>query len=590
LLALVTSSVHDATAWPASGARALTRSERLCLGGALALPWLFIWQGLDFTDQGYLLTGYRCFFRYPEVTEDSGHIWLTNFVGASWDALFGGLGVLGMRALWALCMSLCVWLAFGLARALTTQRAAALATLVTSVFLSDRHATWFSYNALSTVIFTASAVALLRGLRQHSPRWLFAAGLLLGIAPFARFPNVLAWATLSAIGFAALIEPARRQHLARDVAAALLGVASGVALLLALICVRGDTALYWRGLRSLFEPSMAGAGYAVPSLLGLLVKDEGGALGWGLAVCIGALAWTRALRWAPAPARWPLIAAGCALALFVLTHKSESWRWAVPGASYFLLAGVALGLWQRTAEQRVAAFVLFIIVLVAPLGSNLGIKNAHMGLWLTLPSLLALLYTLEAAWLSGQGPRLALAAGVILCGEGMYRAATYTYRDSLRIQLRSAVDHPQLRGQYTSRARARSVEQVLAALEQRVAPGDYLLAYEGTPLLQYLTRTRPYLNRPWLMGWERGEVVTRLAAEAPARTGCLPVVVRTSRSARGFDWPEHAAPLETGAAQRGVRQALDAFLREHGYTLSWDNGYFQILEPEPTPAQRRPCR
>ena len=102
----MTSSVQaaPATAFPGSGAS--SRVERLALGGALGLPWLFIWQGLDFTDQGYLLTGYRCFFQHPEATEDSANLWLTNLVGASWDALFGGLGVLGMRALWALCMSL----------------------------------------------------------------------------------------------------------------------------------------------------------------------------------------------------------------------------------------------------------------------------------------------------------------------------------------------------------------------------------------------------------------------------------------------------------------------------------------------------
>src|ERR1041384_6156148 len=108
----------------------MPRAHRLALWGAVAVPWLFIWQGLDFTDQGYLLTGYRCFFRHPEVTEDSGSLWLTNLLGASWDAVFGGLGVLSMRALWALCLSLGMLLVFRLLRPLTSTRAAALAVLV----------------------------------------------------------------------------------------------------------------------------------------------------------------------------------------------------------------------------------------------------------------------------------------------------------------------------------------------------------------------------------------------------------------------------------------------------------------------------
>ncbi|HVZ32917.1 MAG TPA: hypothetical protein VG963_10845, partial [Polyangiaceae bacterium] len=153
---------------------------------AAALPWLFIWQGLDFTDQGYLLTGYRCFFRHPEATEESGHMWLTNLVGAVWDALFGWLGVVGMRALWALTMSVCIVLAFRLLRSLTTERAAALAVLVSSVFLSDRHATWFSYNSFSTLIFVVVAVCLSIGIWRSQARWLFAAGVGIGLAPFAR--------------------------------------------------------------------------------------------------------------------------------------------------------------------------------------------------------------------------------------------------------------------------------------------------------------------------------------------------------------------------------------------------------------------
>src|SRR4051812_2560501 len=130
----------------------MTRADRLALGAGLLIPWLFIWQGLDFTDQGYLVTGYRCFLRHPEVTEDSGHMWLTNLVGGLWDALFGGLGLVSMRALWALCMSLGVLLAFRVTRSFSSERAAALGGLVASAFLSNRRESWFSYNTLSSLL------------------------------------------------------------------------------------------------------------------------------------------------------------------------------------------------------------------------------------------------------------------------------------------------------------------------------------------------------------------------------------------------------------------------------------------------------
>jgi len=226
---------------------------------------------------------------------------------------------------------------------------------------------------------------------------------------------------------------------------------------------------------------------------------------------------------------------------------------------------------------------------IAPMGSNLGIKNAHIGLWFALPFTLALLQTLEAPWLWGRAPQLMLIASLVLSGEALYQAATYTYRDSARKRLTSSVGHPQLLGQFTSPERAKSVHEVLAALESRVAPGDYLLAYEGTPLLQYLTRTRPYLNRPWLMGSdESGEAVRELAREASERTGCLPVTVVTTKSTRGFEWPAQPAPLEPRQPYAGVRRVLGNFLQTHGYSRTWSNGFFEILEP---PADKRvQCR
>ena len=546
---------------------------------AAGVPWLFIWQGLDFSDQGYLLTGYRCFFRYPEATEDSGHMWLTNLVGATWDAAFGALGVVGMRALWALCLSVCVLLAFRLARALGQATRAAVPMLAASIFLSDRHMTTFSYDTMTSLLLAAAAVTLVRGLSSRRPLWLFASGALIGVAPFARFPNLLALALVSALGLAVLLEPERRRTLLADLGAVLLGIAAGVLAMFALITLRGDLALYLDGVRSLFEPSMEGAGYSVNTLARRFALDEAQALGVGLVICLLATGLSQLLRRLPARAAWGLSLAAGVLGACGLIQFKDSWRYAVTGTSYWLLAAIALGIGQHSAAQRLAAYVLLLVVLIAPLGSNVVLTNSHMGLWLALPLAFALLHSWGAGSLGGQGAKLALVASVVLAGEGLHHALTYTYRDSARTRLFSPIADPQLRAQWTTSARARSVSEVLAALEARVSPGDYLLAYEGTPLLQYLSQTRPYLNRPWLMGWERGDVVAGLIEQARSRIPCLPVVVVTTKGGRSPGWPDHAGPLEERKSQEGVRNVLTDFLRANDYQPTWSNGFFQIQEP-----------
>jgi hypothetical protein len=557
----------------------MKRADRLALGGALAVPWLFIWQGLDFTDQGYLLTGYRCFFRHPEATEDSASLWLTNLVGAIWDAMFGWCGVLGMRALWALCLSLGMLLAFRSLSRLTSERSAALAVLVASLFLSDRRETWFSYNTSSALLFVVAALCMQMGILRRCRWWLFGAGASIGILPFARIPNLLSAVLPSALLLAALLEAERRKTLLREIGFTLLGMLAGIVGMLLLIRGLGHAPLFIQGIRDLFAPATQNAGYSAGSLLSMFLREESKALAWGLAVCVVCLAISRVLGRVSPLLGWLVLAGVAALGVYGLSQPGEPWSFVVPGTVYWVLAAVVFGLWGRSLPVRVLAFVALVVTVIAPLGSNNGIKNAHMGLWLSLPLVLSLVAELGAQRLAGQGAKLALLGGVVLAGEAVHQIATYTYRDAPRAQLFTSISDPQLRGQLTTPARAKVVGEVLAALRQRVMPGDYLLAYDGTPLLQYLTKTRPYLNRPWLMGVESGEVIARLAADAPHRTGCLPVAVVSTRSTRGPEWPQHARRLEEKQPQRGVRLALRAFLREHGYRRKWSNGFFEIFEP-----------
>jgi hypothetical protein len=545
---------------------------------AALLPWAFIWQGVDFTDQGYLLTGYRNFFAHPETTQDSATLWLTNLVGASWDAVFGSLGVVGMRALWALCLSAGMLLAYRFVRDRTDPDAACIAVLVASASLSDRRETWFSYNTLTSLLYLGAALLLTEGIVRRNRARLFAAGVVIGIMPFARFPNVLGVVLLSVLLLAAWLEPERRAGLLRDLASSCAGVAAGFAALWLVVVLRGDAAMVIGSVRDLFAPASTQSGHGTSSLLQAFIREQSEACAWGAG--IGALGFglSHALSRLHRNLAYPLVAITAGLGVFAMIQLKDSWSTILCGLVYAVLVSVVFGLLGRRFELRVAAYLALGVLCLAPLGSNNGIKNALVGLWLAMPLAAAALASLDASQLRGQGPKLASVLLLVLAGEAVFQSATYTYRDRARRHLKTSVGHPQLAAQFTTPARAKSVKQVLTALEQRVAPGDYLLAYEGTPLLQYLTKTRPYLNRPWLSIAESGGVVARLAKEAPGRTGCLPVAVLTTKSTRSSGWPLQSRRLENSGAQRDTRHAINKFLRAYDYKETWSNGFFKILE------------
>ena len=180
---------------------------------------------------------------------------------------------------------------------------------------------------------------------------------------------------------------------------------------------------------------------------------------------------------------------------------------------------------------------------------------------------------------------MVVVAVLTMLGESINRDLIYSYRDRPRPELWTPVPHTQLRGQLTTAARAKVTIEVLQALQGRVSRGDYLLAYDGTPLLQYLTYTRPYTGHPWLMTDDDPKVVPGLLRTAYHTSKCLPVAVRSLGSTRSQDWPARFRKLEPQHA--GTRRAIEHFLRANGYRSTWRNAYFEILEP---PGERARCR
>jgi hypothetical protein len=66
--------------------------------GLATFAWsmLFVWQGLDFTDMGFWLTGYQQFYTHPDTLDFQSSTWLTNFIG---PGRFGiGRGRTGIQA------------------------------------------------------------------------------------------------------------------------------------------------------------------------------------------------------------------------------------------------------------------------------------------------------------------------------------------------------------------------------------------------------------------------------------------------------------------------------------------------------------
>ena len=64
----------------------------------LVVPVLLMFQGLDFTDAGFVVTGYQQFFDHPESVSYWFFMWVTNAIGGLFYLLLGEtLGLVSMK-------------------------------------------------------------------------------------------------------------------------------------------------------------------------------------------------------------------------------------------------------------------------------------------------------------------------------------------------------------------------------------------------------------------------------------------------------------------------------------------------------------
>ena len=251
----------------------------------------------------------------------------------------------------------------------------------------------------------------------------------------------------------------------------------------------------------------------------------GGALFAGVALLLGCGA-----GWLARPGWRKIWIVVWAFGLMLLLLKWPAWStWSIPAILYLVFLAAALDILECAPELRLLCVLAGIVLFVIPLGSGDGIHLSHYVMPLALPTALMVLMSStqpgnRAARRTSSSPasnpdphsppggsqfnrvalrlgtRLDLAAvawAVMLCvvGFSVAHGAVWTHRDSPdRLAMLAAIDHPKLRGIFTTSSRARAIEELLRALQPLVRKDDYLFDHMQIPLVYFLTETRPYLS------------------------------------------------------------------------------------------------
>lgn len=560
--------------------------------GACVFVWsmLRVWQGLDFTDMGYWFTGYQQLYSYPQGIGEGLVNWLAYFIG-HWIGIVLGGGALSYKIGYVLVVTATAVLAYlVLADVLGRSRTLAALVLLTTLFVGRALGNWVGYNNLTALFYLAGAALLYWGLVNDQKSLVGIAGAVLGASIFVRFPNLLGVALISAVWLHAW---AYRWSLRVVLAWSiwfLAGFAFGIAMIWGLIILHGHEALYIKGLGWVFGMAGdAGSHHSGNNLLKLFIIDQTLAFAYALPIIVvGALL-----------ANWvcrqhvlfiSIVVGGLAYLLVrVLSHMgygySDSGKWVVTGFCYIVLLVMIVREFRNNQPLALMAYVAGLMLVLVPLGSNNGMANSRYGMWLALPLVLMWLWRgidLKFNKFSLRHGASRIFAGIMMLAllfQSVVLAWRFTYHDSeQRLAMTYSVSHPLLFGTYTTKERARVVEELLGAMKKFVKPDDELLAYNEIAMVYFLTETHPWIGTPWPMLLSP-EKIDYLLQEKERSGAKLPFIVRALGSTGSNNWPVGIPALNDGNRKNESRRVFAEFELQHDYILVWSNEFFEILRP-----------
>ncbi len=563
--------------------------------------------GFDLTDEGYLMSLYHWFGTDIDCAQGAGGYPLTCYLGWWLDNQWPEGGILGMRLWGVLVVTLTGVMAYLYLKRFFHPKMVIVGLLIQTWFVAGDPKP-FGYNTLTAFLGIGAMIMICEGTIRKRFLMLAAGGLLLGVNVFVRLPN-LACGAFMVLPF--LLHPQLtlrgqwREPLvqALTVAVAFIVAVAGMWQLLGLW---GADKLTVELIRSIPETLNGESTHGSSSLLSKYAVNYIRS-GWQFMVF---MLMTVMAGWCFKRKIWSLRLLVLALATFLLYQDIYMMGNMLGNNLLAMMNGLglfgALCYYNRGAAARLVAAGAVLMSLVFPLGSDGGYQTMWVGTWLLLPVGLSGIYTFisdaikgrkclqlrfGAAEGDGQGMTVtarALRGGFLFCltvllVTVLVKIEHKSYYDpGNRYEKVWPVHGDKARGIYTSRERAAIVNPMLKALEGYVAEGDTLLVYDSSPLLYYLTGTKPFAGVSWPCVFYGQQYVRKFVAAENSAASWPVMVVQFFYSSNEWSEVERDYYMpETGEAfsDLDMKRNIRRFMSEHHYRTVWSNGYYKIMIP-----------
>lgn len=572
----------------------------VALSGYMLLMTALSLQGFDMCDEGWALTGYQQIFHDPSSVEYLFLYYLELVLGGAWNLLFGGYGILAFRVLTVITLTASLWVVYRLLRPFVGRwdflMGICASTACCNMILV------FYHNYLTLFLSALIALAFYRALSGRNRPYVLVSGFCVGIAFFARIPNL----SLLALSLVFIPYACRQGWRAGLMMLGYwaMGVCAGVLSVLALMCALGHFSIFEASILSGFSAAHSAesthnlghllyicmrnyyqvvrhaiALFLLPTLL-YYARKKGflqGKKGRMMSVLV-LLGYVSIVAWMSR------------LATVYMVYAFSTFWLVVYGAKCYKVQFDEIKADGIHANGFYLCLITLILMYVLPLGSDFGIENMGVFcIWIGVPFSIGLTRTALRKMRIRAFSWAFLFLWFVYCCAGGYAILSSCYFDAgWRWEKTYKIDSP-LATTYTTKENKEAADALLHVLPRYIKKDDRVLFFQNLATLHFLTETRPYLGNPWPWTYDPDNM-ERHFAKAKERCGDLPVIVREKSAVATWrqydpDW-DNAHAAETYGHKNGRIRAIQRFIQENRYVVVWENGLFQILLP-PTSRERK---
>jgi len=565
---------------------------------------IFIFQGLDFADEGYYATFYQQIFIDPQSVMHNFMYWLTGIVGGTFVYLFPQSGLLGIRILGVMVTTATIILAYNLLKKYVNIYHLRLGLLLVTILISNDPKE-LNYDNLSMLLFVTSIVFLFNGLQENKLYKLFISGAFIGLNCFTRVTNVLGVSLILGIIYYGFINRPAIKLLLKQILFFLGGFLLMVFAILLFIKLINhyDSFINSVGI-VLHMGTDEGSEHNIKSLLFSFLKK------YYLSFCYFSIlsvisiiaAWLCNMFQSKTKYNLKFLVTVlpyCFFLLVIFLTVIGKIRWV---SLLFFFMGLSLTaafliiVNHNNKHVKLLAFIGILILFFYPAGSDEFVEM--FSLWIIFPIAVDYFFSIKSIDNQMSISRLDNAKSITLniselqvnsikklfiyscIFTGLYYTYYYPYFDiSNRINMHYSVENKYLKGIYTTKERSVAVNELLKESTKYLKKNDYTLAYDCIPMFHFLTETRPFIYNPWPAAYLSDAFRNKLYESLKERKK-LPVVIMQKLNTLNSKWPLNTYEIYAENKENLTRNiCMNDFLKHYQYRKVWENVAFEILLP-----------